>query len=93
MRDVVRAVIYEPQPGLPLDSEWERVALTLCRRLWAGWSSKFDALSAAVQVSGDGRPDAFVWEPDPHGATCTMGSDAPFAPVAYRNRIPALGPA
>ena len=49
----VRNVTQFEQPGLPLGSEWERVALFICRHLYASYS--LVAVSVLVQVNGDGR--------------------------------------
>lgn len=82
---------------LPLEAEWERVALVLCRGIWDRWATRaglISALSTSVHVNGDGRSAAergvMPYEPGAHGATCTIGPDN-FAPIAIENRLPNYG--
>ena len=92
MRSLIMATALDGTPELPLMTEWEHVALALCRGLYSGY--RISAVSVAVHVSGDGRPGAerqgAPYEPNAHGSTCTLG-DLDFAPVDFFNRRPNLG--
>ena len=81
-----------PSPELELGVEWERVALNICRGIWADWKHIIQAVSVAVHVNGDGRSEAELhgmpYEPGAHGATCTIG---PMPPIALPNRLYNLG--
>ena len=99
MRDLILNTTMHAQPGLPLDSEWERVNLALCRGIWSRYTSLIAMLSTSVHVNGDGRSAAergeMPYEPGAHSSTCTIGprdGRSDFAPLAVRNELPNLGP-
>ena len=89
-------VALNPTPALPLGSEWERVALTLCRNVWSEWNHLIAAVSVSVHVNGDGRSAGargeMPYEPGAHGATCTIAPPPNvFEPITYKNTLPNLG--
>eukprot|EP00930_Biecheleria_cincta_P102023 TRINITY_DN93693_c0_g1_i1.p1 TRINITY_DN93693_c0_g1~~TRINITY_DN93693_c0_g1_i1.p1 ORF type:complete len:221 (-),score=12.43 TRINITY_DN93693_c0_g1_i1:54-683(-) len=89
-------VALNPTPALPLGSEWERVALTLCRNIWSEWNYLIAAVSVSVHVNGDGRSAAargvMPYEPGAHGATCTIAPPpTAFEPISFKNALPSLG--
>ena len=91
MRDYILNTTLYPTEELPIEAEWERVNLKICRGLW-GIYPNIGALSTSLQVNGDGRPASqrgpMPYEPGAHGTTCTIGADATFAPVEFYNRLP-----
>ena len=90
MRQLILNVTLRPTPSLPMESEWERVALALCRGIYD--SFEVAGVSTLVQVNGDGRNASLpFYEPGAHSATCTIGPPD-FAPIDYYNRLPNLGP-
>ena len=94
MRSLILNYTLIPTPQLPIGAEWERVNLAICRAIWAKYEN-IAALSTALHVNGDGRSAAqrggMPYEPGAHGTTCTMGPDN-FAPIAFANELPNLGP-
>ena len=71
--------------GPPVESEWERVALFLCRHFYA--NERIVAVSVLVQVNGDGRSWVSAYEPGAHGSTCTIGPPD-FPPLQRWNPLP-----
>jgi len=103
MRSTILNITQHPTVALPMEAEWERVNLAICRALWGQTNPRrypnIVALSTAFHVNGDGRSAAergiMPYEPGAHGSTCTIGPDgiaAGFEPVHFYNRLPNLGP-
>ena len=94
MRQLILDVALRPTPALPMDAEWERVTLALCRGIFDG-GFPIIAVSTLVQVNGDGRDAAergpAPYEPGAHSATCTIGP-SDFLPIDRFNYLPNLGP-
>ena len=93
MRQLILDVALRPTPALPMDAEWERVTLALCRGIFDG-GFPIIAVSTLVQVNGDGRDAAergpAPYEPGAHSATCTIGP-SDFLPIDRFNYLPNLG--
>ena len=94
MRSLILNLTLSATPELPMESEWERVNLAICRGIWAEYPTIISSLSTSLHVNGDGRSNAgLFWEPGAHGTTCTIGPEGTsFAPIAFANRLPSLGP-
>jgi len=96
-RSLILNLTLHPSAALPINAEWERVNLALCRAIWAQYSYGIQALSTSLHVNGDGRSAAerkgglMPYEPGAHGSTCTLGPDT-FPPIAFVNELPNLGP-
>ena len=103
MRSTILNITKNPTPALPMEAEWERVNLAICRALWGQTIPRrhpnIVALSTSFHVNGDGRSAAergiMPYEPGAHGSTCTIGPEgmaAGFESVHFYNRLPNLGP-
>ena len=102
MRSTILNITMVPTQTLPIEAEWERVNLAICRALWGTYPRKYPnivALSTNFHVNGDGRSAAqrgiMPYEPGAHGTTCTIGPEgmiSGFEPVHFYNRLPNLGP-
>jgi hypothetical protein len=95
MRDLILDKVLHATPELPIDSEWERVNLAICRGLWALPYPEIIALTSSLHVNGDGRSAAerrgAPYEPGAHGSTCTIGPNS-YEPIDFYNRAGNLGP-
>ena len=90
MRQLILNVTLRPTPSLPMESEWERVALAMCRGIHDNFAVA--GVSTLIQVNGDGRNSSLpFYEPGAHSATCTIGPPD-FKPVDFYNYLPNLGP-
>lgn len=94
IHSAILSIANQPTPELPVDTEWERVNLAICRYIFNRWKSLIVGVSTAIHVNGDGRSAAergtMPYEPGAHGSTCTIGPPD-FSPVEFYNRLPNYG--